>query len=290
LPSVSNRNVTHVCDACQQGKSHQLPFPKSVSVSKTPLELVFSDVWGPAPTSAGKHNYYVSFIDDFSKFIWIYLLQHKSEVFQKFYDFEAHVERLFDRKVLAMQTDWGGEYHKLRNFFERIGISHHVSCPHTHQQNGSAERKHRHIVETGLALFAHASMPLKFWDEPFLIATFLINRLPTPVLHHISPIEKLFATKPDYSFLCTFDCACWLNLRPYNTQSLPFDQNSVLFLAIAHIIRGTNVSIYPLVVFIFLVMLFLTRLFSLFLRFIPMSTPVFAQKSCSFLHPWLILR
>jgi hypothetical protein len=133
LPSVSNKNVTHVCDACQQGKSHQLPLPKSVSVSKAPLELVFLDVWGPVPTSAGKHNYYVSFIDDFSKFTKIYLLQHKSEVFQKFYDFQAHVERLFDRKVLAMQTDWGGEYHKLHNFFERIGISHHVLCPHTHQ-------------------------------------------------------------------------------------------------------------------------------------------------------------
>jgi hypothetical protein len=84
LPPVSNKNVTHVCDACQQRKSHQLSFPKSVSVSKAPLELLFLDVWGPAPTSAGKHNYYVSFIDDFSKFTWIYLLQHKSEVFQKF--------------------------------------------------------------------------------------------------------------------------------------------------------------------------------------------------------------
>jgi hypothetical protein len=72
--------------------------------------------------------------------------------------------RLFDHKVLAIQTDWGGggEYHKLRNFFERIKISHHVSCPRTHQQNGSAERKHRHIVETGLPLLAHTSMPLKF--------------------------------------------------------------------------------------------------------------------------------
>jgi hypothetical protein len=81
LPSVSNKNVTHVCDACQQEKSHQLPFSKSVSVSKAPLELIFLDVWGPAHTSVGKHNYYVSFIDDFSKFTWIYLLQHKSEVF-----------------------------------------------------------------------------------------------------------------------------------------------------------------------------------------------------------------
>jgi hypothetical protein len=81
LPFESNKNVTHVCDACQQGKSHQLPFPKSVSVSKTHLELIFLDVWGPTPTSAGKHNYYVPFIDDFNKFTWIYLLQHKTEVF-----------------------------------------------------------------------------------------------------------------------------------------------------------------------------------------------------------------
>jgi hypothetical protein len=73
-------------------------------------------------------------------------------------------------------------------------------------------------------------MPLKFWDEPFLIATFLINRLPTPVLHHISPIEKLFATKPDYSFLCTFGCACWLNLRPYNTHKLAFRLKQCTFL------------------------------------------------------------
>jgi hypothetical protein len=43
-------------------------FPKSVSISKTPLELIFSDVWGPAPTSIEKHNHFISFIDDFSKF------------------------------------------------------------------------------------------------------------------------------------------------------------------------------------------------------------------------------
>jgi hypothetical protein len=53
-----------VCDACQQAKSHQLPYPKSSSVSKFPLDLVFSDVWGPAPDFAGRNKYYVSFIDE----------------------------------------------------------------------------------------------------------------------------------------------------------------------------------------------------------------------------------
>jgi histone deacetylase 1/2 len=131
-------------------------------VSNNPLDLVFSDVWGPAPTSLGRNNYYVSFIDYFSKFTWIFLLRHKSKVFQRFHDFQNLVERLFNRKIVAMQTNWGGEYQCLNSFFQRIGITHHVSCPHAHQQNGSAERKHRHIVEVGLSLLAHAAMPLKF--------------------------------------------------------------------------------------------------------------------------------
>jgi histone deacetylase 1/2 len=151
-----------VCDACQRAKSHQLPYPKSTSISNHPLELVFSDVWGPAPDSASRYKYYVSFVDDYSKFTWIYLLKFKSEVFQKFRDFQNLVERLFNRKILSVQTDWGGEYEALHPFFTKIGISHLVSCPHAHQQNGPAERKHRHIVEMGLSLLAHAQMPLKF--------------------------------------------------------------------------------------------------------------------------------
>jgi hypothetical protein len=99
---VSNKSDAHMCDACHCAKSHQLPFPKSASVTKMPLELMFSDVWGPAPTSVGKNTYYVSFIDDFSKSTWIYLLKHISDVFQRFHEFQAHVEHLFDRKVLAI--------------------------------------------------------------------------------------------------------------------------------------------------------------------------------------------
>jgi hypothetical protein len=66
---------------------------------------MFSDVWGSAPESVGRYKYYVSFIDDFSKFTWIYLIKFKSEVFQKFHEFQALVERLFDQKIVAMQTD-----------------------------------------------------------------------------------------------------------------------------------------------------------------------------------------
>ena len=110
LSFALDENNSRVCDACQHGKSHQLPYPRSSSRSSRPLELVFSDVWGPAPVSAGRYSYYVSFIDDYSKFVWIYLLHQKYEVFQYFKDFQNLVERQFNTKIQAMQTDWGGEY------------------------------------------------------------------------------------------------------------------------------------------------------------------------------------
>jgi hypothetical protein len=112
-------------------------------------------------------------------------------VFSKFHIFQQHVEHLLNRKIIAMQMDWGGEYEKLNSFFTRIGISHLVSCPHTHQQNGGAERKHRHIVEVGFSLLSQAGMPLKFWDEAYLTATFLINHTPSRVIAYKTPMERL---------------------------------------------------------------------------------------------------
>ena len=76
-------------------------------------------------------------INDYSKYTWIYPLKKRSNVFQVFHNFQALVERQFDSKILSMQLDWGSEYEKLNSFFQKIGISHHVSCPHAHQQNGS---------------------------------------------------------------------------------------------------------------------------------------------------------
>jgi hypothetical protein len=64
LPFCNNEHA-HVCNACRQGKSHQLPFPLSTHVSTSPHELMYTDVWGPATLSIGGFKYYVSFVDDF---------------------------------------------------------------------------------------------------------------------------------------------------------------------------------------------------------------------------------
>jgi hypothetical protein len=115
-----------------------------------------------------------------------------------------------------------------------------VSCPHAHQQNGSAERKHRHIVEVGLSLLAHASMPLKFWDEAFLTATFLINLLPSKVINNETPVERLLHTSPNYDSLRIFGCACWPNLRPYNKRKLAYRSKRCVFLGYSPLHKGVK--------------------------------------------------
>jgi hypothetical protein len=129
---------------------------------------------------------------------------------------------MFDCKIIDMHTYWCGEYERLNSFFHTVGISHLLSCPHTHQQNGAAERKHCHIVEIGLSLLANASMPLKYWDQVFLTATHLINHTPTKLLAYDMPLHRLLGARPNYSTLHVFGCTCWPNLCPYNTNKLQF--------------------------------------------------------------------
>ena len=91
-----------VCDACQKGKSHQLPYNNSICVTYFPLELVHTNVWGPAQVSSGGFKYYVSFVDDYSRYTWIYLIKRKSDVEQIFYNFQNHVERILNAKIHAI--------------------------------------------------------------------------------------------------------------------------------------------------------------------------------------------
>lgn len=95
----------------------------------------------------------------------------------------------------------------------------------TPEQNGVVERKHRHVIELGLAMVYHASVPKRCWVDAFGTAIFLINRLPAPHLNMISPLEKLTSKKPIYSSLRVFGSCCFPCLRAYATNK--FDPRSL---------------------------------------------------------------
>jgi hypothetical protein len=156
LPVKSNK-TTSICSSCQQGKLHKFHFPITLSVSKGPLDLLFLDVWGPAPLfSSNYKRYFLCIVDDFSRYSWVFPLNCKSDVISTFTQFKLLVEKYFNCVIKSVQTNGGGEFIPVQKFLSSNGISYRQTCPHTHHQNGRVERKLRHIVDTGFALLAHS--------------------------------------------------------------------------------------------------------------------------------------
>lgn len=226
------------CEACQLGKSHLLPFKPSSSHAQEFLELVHTDVWGPAPiNSISAFKYYVHFVDDFSRFTWIYPLKQKSETIQAFMQFKNLVENQFNKRIKIIQCDGGGEFKPVQKVALDTGIQFRMSCPYTSQQNGRAERKHRHIVELGLTLLAQAKMPLSYWWEAFS----------TAVYHHQSLTMRVptswFTRKNQTTMsLNHLDVPATLVSNLTTNTSSSFTQLDVFFWDTAMHIKGTNVS------------------------------------------------
>ncbi|KAL0539908.1 hypothetical protein IC582_024129 [Cucumis melo] len=222
LNNVSQFN-TFDCLHCKMAKQPALSFPKSASLCDKPFGLIHSDIWGPAPCpTVNGYRYFVLFIDDYSRFTWIYFLRNRSSLYQIYVDFANMIQTQFSSKIKILRTDNAMEYKDSRflSFLAQQGTLIQRSCPHTSQQNGRAERKHRHILDSVRAQLLSGSCPEKFWGEAALTSVYVINRLPSQVIHNISPFERLYGTPPTYSHLKVFGCACFVLLHSHEHTKL----------------------------------------------------------------------
>ena len=180
------------------------------------------------------------FVNDYTHFTWLFLLKHKSEVLFVFKHFKSMVETQHNSKLKILRTDSGFEYTntEFQSFCFVNGILYQTSCPHTPEQNGVSERKHRHVVERGLALLYQSHLPLNFWSYAFTTTTYLINRLPSSVLGFHSPWEKLFSKPPPLHALKAFGCACYSFLRPFNKNKLQPRSKPCVFLGYPPLSKG----------------------------------------------------
>jgi len=187
------------------------------------FEIVHSDVWGISPIiSHAGYKYFVTFIDDYSRYTWVYFLQNKSEVFFMFKLFLVLVNTQFSATIKTLRSDSRGEYmsNDFQSFLQSNGIISQRSCSYTPQQNGVAERKNRHFLDVVRTLLIENSVPPMFWVEALIIAAYLINRLPSQVLGLESPYFQLHHCHPIYTNLHTFGCVCFMHLPPPHRNKL----------------------------------------------------------------------
>ncbi|GKA20495.1 putative RNA-directed DNA polymerase [Tanacetum coccineum] len=200
------------CDSCVKAKFTRLPFPISVTKTNACFELIHCDIWGKYRTpSLTRANYFLTIVDDFSRSVWVFLLEHKDQASICLVDFHKMVKVQFEKNIKRIRCDNGGEFvsNKMIDFYAREGIVLETSCPHTPQQNGVVERKHRHLLETARALKFEANLPTRFWGECVLTAAHVINRLPSEVIENKTPYEILHNSKPNYDHMKVFGCLAY---------------------------------------------------------------------------------
>lgn len=155
--------MPYVCTFFQMDKSDKLAFSNSTTIYTKKLELVTIDLKGPAPVDTNYgFKYYISFIDAYSRCVWIYFLKSKFGAYNAIIQFIALAGKQADCQVKTLQIDGVTEFYPLKEYFQKKGILHRTACPYNSNKNDLIERKHRHIVETGLTLLAQTSLPQIF--------------------------------------------------------------------------------------------------------------------------------
>lgn len=246
-----NSHDTSLCHACQLGRHSRLPFSNSQSRATKPFELIHCDLWTSPIMSISGSKYYLVCLDDFTHYLWTFPLALKSGTFNTLRNFHSYVLSHFNYHVQFIQCDNGREFdnHAARSFFLAQGIPLHLSCPHTSQQNGKAERVLRSINNIIRTLLFQASMPPAYWAESLRTATHLFNLHPTKTLQNRTPHQVLFGTPPTYDHLRVFGCRCYPNLSATMTQNSHQDQSNVFSLATLTTTRDIVVWTSPQIMF-----------------------------------------
>ncbi|KAL0641361.1 hypothetical protein Bca4012_102705 [Brassica carinata] len=230
LPSIAFNHLE--CEACILGKHCRTVFPTSETRYENCFDLVHSDVWTAPCMSRDSHKYFVTFIDEKSKYTWITMIPSKDRVLEAFMNFQAYVTNQYNATVKILRSDNGGEYtsNAFKSHLAKHGIVQQTSCPYTPQQNGVAERKNRHLMEVARSIMFHINVPKRFWSDAVQTACYLINSVPTRVLKKLSPFEVLNKTKPHIDHLRVFGCLCYVMIPGERRNKLEAKSTKAMFI------------------------------------------------------------
>ena len=239
LPTIPRKPKE--CDACILGKHSKQPFHDSHSRAHRKLELVHSDLCGPMPiASANGNKYMMTFIDDYTRMCWIYLLKNKSDAFQTFKNFHAWIENDAQTHIGSLRTDNGKEYtsNEFENYLRQHGIKHQTTVPYNPQQNGVAERMNRTILNMVRSMLFFKNVKLMFWADAVLCAVYIKNRCPSSSIRNKTPFEMWHGHIPSVKHFRVFGSTCYALIPKGQRNKLGARSRKCIFLGYSNTSKG----------------------------------------------------
>ena len=225
-----------VCIECIKGKQTKHITKKPATRSSQLLELIHTDICGPfdAPSWSGE-KYFITFIDDYSRYGYTYILHDKAESVNVLRLFIDEVERQLEKKVKVVRSDRGGEFYgrftesgqcpgPFAKLLESKGICAQYTMPGTPQQNGVAERRNRTLMEMVRSMLSNCKLPMSLWIYALKTATYILNRVPSKAVP-MTPFELFKGRKPSLRHLRVWGCPA--EVKPYNPHEKKLDSRTV---------------------------------------------------------------
>ena len=172
------QNCLKNCKMCTLNKITRTPF-ECVERKSEIMDLIHSDLCDfHSKSSLGNKKYVITFIDDFSKFCYVYLLHTKDKAFKNFKIYKSEVEIQIGSKLKSLRIDKRGKYYD-PTYFISMGIVHETTAGYAPQSNGVAERKKRTLQEMVYFMLTCSSLSEIFWGEAMLTTCHIFKRVPT---------------------------------------------------------------------------------------------------------------
>ncbi|KAE8658916.1 hypothetical protein F3Y22_tig00116965pilonHSYRG00268 [Hibiscus syriacus] len=203
LLDVKGKPLDH-CAHCLAGKQHRVTFQRSFPPTrrKNILDLIHTVICSMSKRSIGGALYFLTFIDDHSRKVWVHLLKSKDQVLDAFKEFHALVERETGRKIKCVRYENGGEYGgPFEAYYKKYGIRLEMTPPKTPQLNELAERMSRTIEERVRYVLSHAKLPKSFWGEAIMAVVSIVNLTPLIPLNRGILEEVWMGKRASYNHL-----------------------------------------------------------------------------------------
>ncbi|KAJ9709896.1 hypothetical protein PVL29_001400 [Vitis rotundifolia] len=235
---LSNLDFSYfeTCVVCLKGKMTAKTRKEKVDKCGSTLDLIHTDICGPlTPNALGGYKYFITFIDDFSRYGYVELIHEKSDSLNVFKAFKAKMKLQLGKPIKAVKSDRGGEYYgrydetgrnpgPFAKFLLECGIDARYTMPGTPQQNGVAERRNRTLLDIVRCMLSNSSLPEFLWGEALRTAAYILNQVPSKFVPK-TPYELWSGKKPSLHHFHVWGCK--VEVRPYNPQSKKLDPKTI---------------------------------------------------------------